>query len=82
MTFLPETGQVFMTVNKQGVNNDFSNEKNGENILVLELLLQITSTSFYLNSLIDNTLSAHILSTLKIQGYVNSYGELTSKFDP
>jgi len=39
MTFLPESGQVFMTVNKQGVNNDFSTEENGENILVLELLV-------------------------------------------
>lgn len=55
-----------MTVNKLGVNNDFSTEENGENILVLELLIQITPTSFILNTLIDSTLSAHILSTLRV----------------
>jgi len=36
-----------MTVNKLGVNNDFSTEKNGENIIILNLLVQVTTTSFY-----------------------------------
>lgn len=71
-----------MTVNKLGVNNDFSTEKNGENIIILNLLVQVTTTSFYQKDLIDDTLSAYIYSTLQQDGYLNSYGEVEDKLDP
>lgn len=54
-----------MAVDKSGVINDFSTEKNGENILILEILVEVTTSSLLLTNVIDLTLATHLIIVLK-----------------
>lgn len=42
-----------MTVDKKGVVNDFSTEMNGENILILEIIIQLSASDFILTGTIN-----------------------------
>ena len=55
-----------MTVDKKGVKNDFSTEKNGENILILEILIEVNASDLILENIIDSTLASHLIKVLKI----------------
>ena len=81
MTFLPAKGQLLITVDKKGVINDFSTEKNGENIIVLEALIEVEPRDLMVSGLIDENLAKHLLEQLKNQGYLDNFGKLTSKLE-
>lgn len=71
-----------MTVDKLGVRNDFSTERNGENILVLEIYIEVKAADLVLAGLITPALSLRLFTSLKKQGYLDYFGLLTDKLDP
>ncbi|EAR90814.2 transmembrane protein, putative (macronuclear) [Tetrahymena thermophila SB210] len=83
ITFLPSQSQIIMVVDKLGTLNDFSTEKNGENILILQVQVQLQSQKLINNSLkIDQTLASRLLILLEQNGFVDVNGYITEKFDP
>lgn len=52
-----------MKVNKEGAFNSFSNDKKGENIIILELLQEITAADFE-NNAISKKMSSLIFENL------------------
>ncbi|EAR90815.2 transmembrane protein, putative (macronuclear) [Tetrahymena thermophila SB210] len=83
ITFLPSQSQITMVVDKLGTLNDFSTEKNGENILILQVQVQLQSQKLINNSLkIDQTLASVLLNLLQQNGFIDFNGYITQKFDP
>ncbi|KAL4459831.1 hypothetical protein ABPG74_003357 [Tetrahymena malaccensis] len=83
ITFLATQQQINLNVDKLGTNNDFSTENKGENILVLEIQIQIT-TNLLINDqlMIDINLSSYLISLLQQNGYLDQNNFLTDKFNP
>ena len=81
MTFLKSHMKISMVVDKLGTLNTFSTEKNGENVVVLEILQEIEASDFVISS-ISSSMAKVILATLKSVGYVSQYGFLQSSFQP
>ncbi|KAL4506673.1 hypothetical protein ABPG72_000244 [Tetrahymena utriculariae] len=81
ITYIPQYNQLLIQVDKSGTFNNFSNEKNGENILILECLIQLAPQNFVTEN-INPLVSQQIFSTLINQGYLDNQGFLTSKLDP
>ncbi|KAL4459827.1 hypothetical protein ABPG74_003353 [Tetrahymena malaccensis] len=83
ITFLPSQSQIAMVVDKLGTHNDFSTEKNGENILILQVQIQLQSPKLINNSLkIDQTLASRLFILLEQNGFIDVNGYITEKFDP
>ncbi|KAL4459826.1 hypothetical protein ABPG74_003352 [Tetrahymena malaccensis] len=81
ISYYPQYNQLLIQVDKSGTFNNFSNEKKGENILILECLIQLTAQNFVTEN-INTQVSQQIFVTLKNQGYLDNQGFLTSKLDP
>ncbi|EAR81139.2 MFS transporter, putative (macronuclear) [Tetrahymena thermophila SB210] len=81
ITYIPQYNQLLIQVDKSGTFNNFSNEKKGENILILECLIQLNAQNFVTQN-IKASVSQQIFSTLINQGYIDNQGFLTSKLDP
>ncbi|EDK31886.2 MFS transporter, putative (macronuclear) [Tetrahymena thermophila SB210] len=81
ITYIPQYNQLLIYVDKSGTFNNFSNEKKGENILILECLIQLNAQNFVTQN-IKASVSQQIFSTLTNQGYIDNQGFLTSKLDP
>ncbi|KAL4459833.1 hypothetical protein ABPG74_003359 [Tetrahymena malaccensis] len=79
--FLESLSQLTMNVDKSATQNNFSNEKNGENILILDVLTQNQQSDFNLNSKYP-TLAQAVYNTLLYEQYIDAQGFLTSKLDP
>ncbi|EAS04253.3 MFS transporter (macronuclear) [Tetrahymena thermophila SB210] len=81
MTFLSNQQMIQMTVDKQGAFNTFSNEKKGENIIILEVMKEIFDYDF-VNDLINQNMASAIYFALQNQGIISTYNYLDSNFDP
>ncbi|KAL4459830.1 hypothetical protein ABPG74_003356 [Tetrahymena malaccensis] len=81
--FQPQLSQISIAVDKLGTFNNFSTEKNGENILILQVQLQITGLSLINDNLkIDKALASRILSLLMQNNIIDSNGYANLKFNP
>ncbi|EAR90810.2 hypothetical protein TTHERM_00141180 (macronuclear) [Tetrahymena thermophila SB210] len=80
ITFYQKTQSLQIQVDKTGAVNTFSNEKKGENIIILECLISLNADNFITQN-INQVLSIQIYSNLISQGYLDSEGFLTSKLD-
>ncbi|KAL4506674.1 hypothetical protein ABPG72_000245 [Tetrahymena utriculariae] len=81
ITFYQKTQSLQIQVDKAGAVNTFSNEKKGENIIILQCLISLYTHNFVTQN-INQTLSEQIYSNLISQGYLDNEGYLTSKLDP
>lgn len=54
-----------MTVDKIGVVNDFSAENNGENILILEILIKVTASALLKENIIDEPFANYLILVMK-----------------
>ncbi|KAL4459832.1 hypothetical protein ABPG74_003358 [Tetrahymena malaccensis] len=75
INFNQKTSQVYIQVNKQGVN------QNGENFIVLEILKQIKSTDLVLDGIIDSQFAQYLYTLLQQNYLIDQNGYLNESFN-
>ncbi|EAR97574.2 MFS transporter (macronuclear) [Tetrahymena thermophila SB210] len=81
MNFLSNQKTIEITVDKEGALNTFSTEKNGENVLILEVFQEVLFSDF-INEIINQKMANAIISTLRVKGVISTYNFLDTNFDP
>ncbi|KAL4472026.1 hypothetical protein ABPG72_007075 [Tetrahymena utriculariae] len=81
MNFLSSQKTILIKVDKEGALNTFSTEKNGENVLILEVFQEVLASDF-VNQVINQKIANAIIIALKIKGVLSTYNFLDTNFDP
>ncbi|KAL4446483.1 hypothetical protein ABPG74_001224 [Tetrahymena malaccensis] len=81
MNFLSSEKTIQINVDKEGALNTFSTEKNGENVLILEVFQEILISDF-VSDVISQKIATAIMGALRIKGVLSTYNFLDSNFDP